>query len=285
MRKEFQNILEAVEAGRTADLVRTVNGETLIRRFLPPERLILLGGGHVSLALYEAALRVGFAVTVVDDRPAFASYARFPEAKEVVCDSFEGALPRLRVGAGDFVCVLTRGHRDDVTCVKYLLQGNEPRYLGMIGSHRRVKGLFELLGDEGYDRARMARIHAPIGLDIHAVTPAEIAVSILAEIISVKNERHAASASRELLSCREHGMLCIIVEKTGSSPRGVGSMMFVSEDRVIDSIGGGAVEFAAIEDARAYPHAAIREYHLNNRDSEHLGMICGGSNKVLFIPV
>ena len=126
MRKEFQNILEAVEAGRTADLVRTVNGETLIRRFLPPERLILLGGGHVSLALYEAALKVGFAVSVADDRPAFASYTRFPEAREVVCDSFENALPRLNIGAGDFVCVLTRGHRDDVVCMRYRSGGTNP---------------------------------------------------------------------------------------------------------------------------------------------------------------
>ncbi len=139
MRKEFQAILEAVEAGREATLTRTVGEASYVRRFLPPERLILLGGGHVSLALYEAARRVDFAVTVVDDRPAFASYTRFPEAREVICDSFEAALPRLHVGAGDFVCVLTRGHKDDVTCVKYLLQGNEPRYLGMIGSRRRVK--------------------------------------------------------------------------------------------------------------------------------------------------
>ena len=138
MRKEFQDILEAVSAGREATLSRQVGDRTYVRRFLPPERLVLLGGGHVSLALYEAALKVGFAVSVVDDRPAFASYTRFPEAREVICDSFENALPWLNIGAGDFVCVLTRGHRDDVTCVRYLLQGNEPRYLGMIGSRRRV---------------------------------------------------------------------------------------------------------------------------------------------------
>jgi xanthine dehydrogenase accessory factor len=196
MRKEFQDILTAVQTGREADLVRTVNGQPVVRRFLPPERLVLLGGGHVSLALYEAARKVGFAVSVADDRPAFASYARFPEAKEVVCDSFEAALPRLHIGAGDFVCVLTRGHRDDVTCVKYLLRGNEPRYLGMIGSHRRVKGLFDMLAEEGFDRARIDRIHAPIGLPIGAVTPAEIAVSICAELIAA---RHALPAEAGLL--------------------------------------------------------------------------------------
>ncbi len=121
MRKEFQDILNAVTEGREATLTRTVGETVYTRRFLPPERLILLGGGHVSLALYEAALKVGFAVSVADDRPAFASYTRFPEAREVVCDSFENALPRLNIGAGDFVCVLTRGHRDDVACMRYLL--------------------------------------------------------------------------------------------------------------------------------------------------------------------
>ena len=196
MRKEFQDILTAVQAGREADLVRTVNGQPVVRRFLPPERLVLLGGGHVSLALYEAARKVGFAVSVADDRPAFASYTRFPEAREVVCDSFENALPRLHIGAGDFVCVLTRGHKDDVTCMKYLLQGNEPRYLGMIGSHRRVKGLFDLLAEEGFDRDRISRVHAPIGLSIGAVTPAEIAVSILAELIAV---RHTLPAGEGVL--------------------------------------------------------------------------------------
>ena len=196
MRKEFQDILTAVQEGREADLVRTVNGQPVVRRFLPPERLVLLGGGHVSLALYEAARKVGFAVSVADDRPAFASYTRFPEAREVVCDSFENALPRLHIGAGDFVCVLTRGHKDDVTCMKYLLQGNEPRYLGMIGSHRRVKGLFDLLAEEGFDRDRISRVHAPIGLSIGAVTPAEIAVSILAELIAV---RHTLPAGEGVL--------------------------------------------------------------------------------------
>jgi len=117
------------------------------------------------------------------------------------------------------------------------------------------------------------------------VTPAEIAISILAQIVMEKNKKHVASASRELLGVREHGTLCVIIEKHGSSPRGVGSMMFVGENRVIDSIGGGAVEFAAISDARETSAAMLREYHLNNKDSERLGMICGGSNRVLFIPI
>ena len=87
------------------------------------------------------------------------------------------------------------------------------------------------------------------------------------------------------MQAKEKGVLCIIIEKQGSSPRGVGSMMLVTSDKVYDSIGGGAVEFAAIDDARTCEHVMIKDYCLNNKEAGNLGMICGGSNKVLFIPV
>lgn len=296
MRKEFQDILEAVQAGREASLSRTVGDRVYTRRFLPPERLVLLGGGHVSLALYEAALKVGFAVSVADDRPAFASYARFPEAKEVVCDSFEAALPRLNIGAGDFVCVLTRGHRDDVTCVKYLLQGTEPRYLGMIGSHRRVKGLFDLLAEEGYDRERISRIHAPIGLAIGAVTPAEIAVSILAELIAA---RHALPAGEGVLPQQNTDLdalrflsddsrpaaLLLVLSSKGSTPVKGGALM--AADKLGNSagtIGGGCGENQAILAARRLigtGESRVVTVDMTGDVAAMEGMVCGGAMDVL----
>ena len=296
MRKEFQDILEAVEAGREATLTCTVGDSVYVRRFLPPERLILLGGGHVSLALYEAARRVDFAVTVVDDRPAFSSYARFPEAKEVVCDSFENALPRLNVGAGDFVCVLTRGHRDDVTCVKYLLQGNEPRYLGMIGSKRRVKGLFDMLLEEGYDRERIGRIHAPIGLAIGAVTPAEIAVSILAELIAARHALPAGEgvlpqqntdldALRFLADDSRPAALLLVLASKGSTPVKGGALM--GTDRLgnnAGTIGGGCGENEAILAARRLMGTGgsqVVTVDMTNDVAAMEGMVCGGTMDVL----
>ena len=296
MRKEFQEIFDAVTAGREADLVRQVNGQRIVRRFLPPERLVLLGGGHVSLALYEAAIRVGFAVTVADDRPAFASYARFPEAKEVLCDSFEAALPRLNIGAGDFVCVLTRGHKDDVTCMKYLLRGNEPRYLGMIGSRRRVKGLFGLLAEEGYDQARLARVHAPIGLSIGAVTPAEIAVSILAELIAV---RHALPVGEGLLPQQNTDLgalrfladdsrpaaLLLVLSTKGSTPVKGGALM--GADKLGNSagtIGGGCGENQAILAARRLMgtgRSQVVTVDMTGDVAAMEGMVCGGTMDVL----
>ena len=296
MRKEFQEIFDAVTAGREADLVRQVNGQRIVRRFLPPERLVLLGGGHVSLALYEAAIRVGFAVTVADDRPAFASYARFPEAKEVLCDSFEAALPRLNIGAGDFVCVLTRGHKDDVTCMKYLLRGNEPRYLGMIGSRRRVKGLFGLLAEEGYDQARLARVHAPIGLSIGAVTPAEIAVSILAELIAV---RHALPVGEGLLPQQNTDLdalrflrddshpaaLLLVLSTKGSTPVKGGALMGTDKlGNNAGTIGGGCGENQAILAARRLigtGRSQVVTVDMTNDVAAMEGMVCGGTMDVL----
>ncbi len=124
-----------------------------------------------------------------------------------------------------------------------------------------------------------------ISFSIGAKTPAEIAISILAEIIEEKNKHQQATCSAELLAVRENGVLCVITDKKGSSPRGVGSMMFVGENTTVDSIGGGPVEFAAIKDARSCKKTMIKQYDLNNEESEKLGMICGGENTVLFIPI
>ena len=296
MRKEFQDILAAVDNGREATLTRTVGEATYVRRFLPPERLILLGGGHVSLALYEATRRVDFVVSVVDDRPAFASYARFPEAREVVCDSFENALPRLHIGAGDFVCVLTRGHRDDVTCVRYLLQGNEPRYLGMIGSRRRVKGLFDMLMEEGYDAERIGRVHAPIGLAIGAVTPAEIAVSICAELIAARHAQPAVEgllpqqntdldALRFLMDDSRPAALLLVLASKGSTPVKGGALM--GTDRLgnnAGTIGGGCGENEAILAARRLMgtgRSQVVTVDMTNDVAAMEGMVCGGTMDVL----
>lgn len=245
--------------------------------------LIICGGGHVSCDLVRIAACLDFYVKVIDDREDFVNTERFPTANEVICDTFDHLEQYLEPNA--YYVVVTRGHKDDFHCVKTILEKNSYQYLGMIGSKLKVAKTFENLQKEGVSKEQLNTIFAPIGLDIKAVTPAEIAISILAEIISEKNKKRKASASRELLDSTEKGVLCIITEKTGSSPRGVGSMMLVTKDRVYDSIGGGAVEYAVIEDAGACTEVMIKEYYLDNEKSRELGMICGGSNKVLFIPV
>lgn len=244
--------------------------------------LFICGGGHVAKEVAEFAEKLDFRVKVMDDRDDFANRERYPFAEEVICDSFENLSKYLEPNS--FYVVVTRGHRDDFECVKKILK-TPYRYLGMIGSKIKVAKTFEMLKGDGITEDQIRTIHAPIGLKIGAATPGEIAISILAEIIQEKNQKSNSSISMDLMNSEVSGMLCIIIEKTGSSPRGVGSMMLVTEDTTMDSVGGGAVEFAVIEDARAERKATIREYNLNNKDSERLGMICGGSNKILFIPV
>ncbi len=250
--------------------------------FASRPRFIICGGGHISCDLVKMAACLDFSIKVIDDREEFATKTRFPQADEVICDSFENLSQYLEDNA--YYIVVTRGHQADFECVKMILS-HSYQYLGMIGSKLKVKTTFERLAAEGITEEQIRTIHAPIGLKIKAVTPAEIAVSILAEIVLEKNSREIASASKELLENKEEGVLCVIIDKTGSSPRGVGSMMFVKKTNVIDSIGGGAVEFSVIEEARKNPIAQIKEYRLNNEQSEKLGMICGGSNTVLFVPV
>ena len=278
------NVGDGMYLRALAGLLKDDQEVSLIREewFEPQPQLIVCGGGHVSKDLVHMASCLDFKVKVIDDRADFVNAERFPTAEEVICDSFDNLYKYLEENA--YYVVVTREHKDDFNCVKQIL--TKPyRYLGMIGSKGKVERTFDNLRNAGVSEAEIASIFAPIGLRIHAVTPAEIAVSILAEIIQEKNKKHAASVSRELLQAKEKGVLCIIIEKQGSSPRGVGSMMLVTSDKVYDSIGGGAVEFAAIDDARTCEHVMIKDYCLNNKEAGNLGMICGGSNKVLFIPV
>ncbi|MDD7738600.1 MAG: selenium cofactor biosynthesis protein YqeC [Fusicatenibacter sp.] len=250
--------------------------------FAPEPHLFICGGGHISCDLVKIASCLDFHITVMDDREEFAEKERFPQADRVICDSFENLGQYLEPWS--YVVVVTRGHAADYECVRTILS-HPYAYLGMIGSKKKVQKTFESLITEGFHEEQIRTIHAPIGLKIGAVTPAEISVSILAEIIAEKNGKQTASASKELLEVQEHGVLCIIIEKTGSSPRGVGSMMFVGEESVIGSVGGGAVEFAVIREARNHPKAQIKEYQLNQKESAELGMICGGSNRILFLPI
>lgn len=162
------------------------NDYTIAEPFYPEERLIILGGGHIALPLVEFAAKTGFQVTLVDDRLNFANSKRFPLAKQVVCDSFEHAIQELNIKKSDYVVIITRGHRHDSTCLKSICEGEEPKYVGMIGSTKRTAIVKETLEVEGYDKQRLDRVHTPIGLAIGAITPEEIAISILSELILSK---------------------------------------------------------------------------------------------------
>ncbi len=169
--------------------------DVFIEPVLPQPRAIIFGAGHISKSLSKVAAIAGFETVVVDDREAFASRERFPEATEVFAGEYEDVFPRLGVNEAAFIVIVTRGHRDDMRVLRQAV-GTPARYVAMIGSKRKVIAVIKELEKEGMPREAFERIHAPMGLDIGAVTPEEIAVSVVAEMIAVR--RGAASEWRNL---------------------------------------------------------------------------------------
>src|SRR5437667_7385440 len=161
-------------------------------------RLYVIGAGHVGYHLAKLAQTVGFRLHVLDDREKFASRERFPEAAEVVVDSIPEWLHTATIPTNAYVVVVTRGHTHDLDALRSLAP-RDLRYLGLIGSKAKVKRIYDALVEEGMPIECLSRIHAPIGLDIGAVSPEEIAVSILAELIAVRRGRmeepHVPAAS------------------------------------------------------------------------------------------
>lgn len=168
-----------------------------------PATLLIVGGGHIGRALVVVGHLCGFAVEVVDDRPEYANAERFPEADRITCGHFDEVLKDYQIDASTYVVCVTRGHRHDEISLRAVV-GSSAAYVGMIGSRRRVGAVLQHLVEEGVPREAVARVHTPIGLDIGAETPEEIAVAIMAEII---RERRGGSgrSMKEALAAR-HGV-------------------------------------------------------------------------------
>lgn len=176
------------DAAYDAGLICGGTLEIFVEPILPQPMLYLFGGGHVSIATARAAGDAGFAIGIVDDREMFANAERFPMAAEIYA-SYEDAFGKIRPNASSYLVIVTRGHKDDMRVLAWAV-GTEARYIGMIGSKRKVLSVYDALAKDGFSPAQFERVHAPVGLDIGALTPEEIAVSIVAELIAVR--RNAA---------------------------------------------------------------------------------------------
>jgi xanthine dehydrogenase accessory factor len=159
--------------------------EIMIEVVEAPARLVIVGGGHIGRSLCRIGAECGFSVTVIDDRPDYANRERFPEADHVICADFDTALGELPVDHNTYAVLVTRGHKQDELSLRLLIE-RPAAYLGMIGSKRRTGAVLQHLADDGFPADALARVRTPIGLDIGAETPEEIAVSILAEMIMVR---------------------------------------------------------------------------------------------------
>jgi len=169
--------------------------DILVEPILPQPRAFIFGAGHISKSLSKIANMAGFATVIVDDRESFANRERFPEAGDVFAGEYEEIFPKLGVNETSYLIIVTRGHRDDMRVLRWAV-GAGARYVAMIGSKRKVVSVVKEIEKEGVSREAFDRIHAPMGLEIGAVTPEEIAVSVVAEMIAVR--RNAGSDWRAL---------------------------------------------------------------------------------------
>ena len=185
--------------------------EVFVEPILPQPVVYLFGGGHVSMAVAKAAHAAGFGIVVVDDREAFANKERFPMAQEVHT-SYENAFEKIKPNAASYLLIVTRGHKEDMRVLAWAVR-TEARYVGMIGSKRKVMSVYKALENEGYKPEEFERVFAPMGLDIGALSPEEIAVSITAELVAVR--RNASNAEHKKLKVETRPAVHSVGHATG----------------------------------------------------------------------
>ncbi|MEM6332045.1 MAG: XdhC/CoxI family protein [Planctomycetota bacterium] len=201
----WRRALQRLTAGQPAITpLRAVddNGQTvdLNHECEPTPRLTIAGAGHVGQALAHVARSAGFEITVIDDRADAASEARFPNADRIIAP-IDAELRRTALGDNDYVVIVTRGHRHDGQALEAVVRSNA-RYIGLIGSRRKVIAIYESLMELGVTRDQLGRVHAPIGLRIGAVSPEEIAISIAAELIAIRRGQPPQAAESMRLASR-----------------------------------------------------------------------------------
>lgn len=280
--KEYE---EQLVSCQDTKVIRIDETDFFVEIYVKNPQLIILGGGHVSQTVAKIGKMLGFHVTVMDDREEFVTKERFPDADRLIQGTYEEIPEKIPVYENAYYVIVTRGHLGDSASARQILK-RPYVYLGMIGSRNKVKLTREKLLREGFTEDQLDTIHAPIGLPIGGHMPAEIAVSITAEIVQEKNKYNVSyidEAVEKAVWEKEKGVMITIISKRGSSPRGTGSKMFLDrEGRSHGSIGGGNVEFQALKYAPKAQHGEIKSYNLSNQGGANLGMICGGEVEVLY---
>ena len=274
-----------VSAAHTRVFCDCVGGET---------KLVICGGGHVSIPVIRMGVMLGWDVTVLEDRPVFAENAARAGAGTVLCREFDEGLDQIDGDENTYFVVLTRGHRHDQLCLEKILKKRHA-YIGMIGSRRRSALVRQNLSEMGFGAELLSEIASPIGLDIGAETPEEIGVAIIAQIIAQKNRtvrsfgypQEILRAIRDTTRFPGGRVLATIVSRTGSAPRKAGTKMLVCSGGItVGTIGGGCLEAEVIRLARrmiaipGFDRFRLCEADMRGTDAEEEGMVCGGSIEV-----
>ena len=289
-------IIAAIPKNKKSCMI-TLNKEKIYIEFLRKKNnVIVCGAGHISISIIKMCKLLDLHVTVIDDRITFTNNALKAGADNVICDAFDKALQRIKSDNGTYFVIVTRGHRYDQTCLQHIID-KQNAYIGMIGSKVRVKKVLQYIEETGVSKEKLEKVYTPIGLDIGAETPAEIAVAIMAQIIEVKNkEIGAGNFSDELVngvvneSTRSiPKALVTIVSRRGSAPREVGTKMIVLKDgTMIGTIGGGCVEadirriaIQSMESSRCQ----LIQVDMTGQEAEDEGMVCGGIVEIFVEPL
>ena len=258
------------------------------------EELIICGGGHVSIPIIKIGKLLDFRVTVLEDRPLYSDHARAAGADRVICDTFQNALSQTEGGSNAYFVVVTRGHRYDMECLRSIF-AKEYAYIGMMGSKVRSREVRQTFAAEGILEEEIAKLHSPIGLQIGGETPGEIAVSVMAEIVQIRNQirkgKKADGYTQEIIQALltdddRNRCLTTIISRKGSAPRSVGTKMVVFEDGACTgTIGGGCVEAQVVKDAlymmrNAVKDSRVLEINMLPEQAEEEGMVCGGIIKI-----
>lgn len=288
-KNDILDIISEIKLENKAKTYELSNSTVVFSEFISEKpTIILCGAGHISKCVHKYAITLGFDTVIIDDREEFANIENFQNANKIYCDDFSTSLRKIKIDNAYYI-IVTRGHVHDGLCAKEILHKNY-KYIGMIGSKRKVSIINNHLKELGFSDEKIAEINAPIGLKIGAETPEEIAISIIAEIISYRRKEKIESYINDevidfIAKTKEKVSFSMVLEKTGSIPRGAGSKMAVSQKgEIVGSIGGGAVEFEAINQCKKFENKTpcIYKYSMTNDDASREGMSCGG-NALIYI--
>ena len=290
----LQRQLAALQACTSTGFLTLEGQRAFAERFGAVPQLVVCGGGHVATAVVRQAKLLGLPVLAIDDREEFARQLRAAGADTVLCAPFTQALQDVPGGAETYFAVLTRSHAFDLDCLTQILQ-KPAAYVGMMGSRGRAALVRRQLLEAGLDSQRVESICAPIGISIGAQTAAEIALSILAQIVQTKNARPQTEgypialldAIVQAEKAHTPAVLATIIARHGSTPRDVGAKMLILPDgSTVGSVGGGIMEHYTVQAAlklfaQDTPALQCLQLSADGKNEDAAIAACGGSMEVL----
>lgn len=285
---------DALKQITAAGIFEVEGTRVFAERFGSAPQLVVCGGGHVAVSVVRLAKLMGLPVLAMDDRAEYAQDLRDARADRVICMPFEQALQQVPGGEETYFVVVTRAHAFDVVCLRQILQ-KPAAYVGMMGSRGRAELVRRQLLEQGADAQRVQALYAPIGLAIGSQTAEEIALSIMAQIVSIKNQRTQTEGFSPALldvmrAADEAGkptVLATIIARHGSTPREVGAKMLIGPDgSMTGSVGGGIMEHRTILAAQEMlagnaPRQRVVHFSADGRNADAALAACGGSMELL----